>query len=77
MTNPTLSDIKINECCKVIKINGNENIKRRLLDMGICRNTHIEVIRKAIFNDPIIISLRGFKLTLRKDECDLIEVEKL
>lgn len=78
MTNSTyLYQIKVGSKCKVKKVNGDDIIRRRLLDMGITKGTNIYVRKKAPFKDPIEINLRGYSLTLRIDEAKCIEVEML
>lgn len=72
-----LSQLKVSEKCKVIKVNGEGKIYRRLLDMGVTDGVLIIVRKKAPLNDPIEIHLRGYELTLRLEEASLIEVEKL
>lgn len=72
-----LSQLKVSEKCKVIKINGEGKTYRRLLDMGVTVGVEITVRKKAPLNDPIEIHLRGYELTLRLEEADLIEVLKI
>ena len=59
----------------VKKINGKGQVKRRIMDMGITKNTPIYIRKVAPLGDPMEITLRGYELTLRKGECELIEVE--
>ena len=71
----TLEDVAIGKTCKVIKVDGEGRIRRRLFDMGVTEGTGIFVRKRAPLGDPIEITLRGYELTLRKDEASLVEVE--
>ena len=70
-----LSDIKIGDKCVVTFVYGEGKIRRRLFDMGVTPTAQIIVIKRAPFGDPIQINIRGYELTLRKDEAKLVEVE--
>lgn len=70
-----LDKVKVNTKVKVVKISGESKVKRRLMDMGIVKNTEIVVLGKAPMGDPIEISLRGYNLSLRKKEAKDIIVE--
>ncbi len=72
-----LSGIQVGDSCKAIKIMGEGVMRRRLLEMGITKGVSIYLRKKAPLGDPIQISLRGYELTLRKDEADFIEVENV
>ena len=71
----TLEEVEIGKTCKVIKVDGEGRIHRRLFDMGVTEGTEIFVRKRAPLGDPIEITLRGYELTLRKDEASLVEVE--
>ena len=71
----TLNDIKIRHTAKVVKLHGEGAIKRRIMDMGITRGVEIYVRKVAPLGDPIEIMVRGYELSLRKDDADMIEVE--
>ncbi len=71
-----LSSLKIGQSGRVLKVNGEGAVKRRLLDMGITKKTAVKVVKKAPFGDPIEIELRGYKLTLRLSEAEKVEVER-
>ena len=71
----TLRDIKIGGSCKVIRINGEGALRRRIMDMGITKGVNITVRKAAPLGDPIELNLRGYELTLRKADAALIEVE--
>lgn len=70
-----LNEIKPKSKCRIIKILGSGNICRRLLDMGCVKGTEIEVIKVAPLGDPIDITIKGYHLSLRKEEAKNIEVE--
>ena len=73
----TLNDIKPGETCRVVKIAERGQVRRRIMDMGITRGTKIEVHKVAPLNDPIELAVRGYHLSLRREDCKGIEVEKL
>ncbi len=70
----TLRDVKIGETCTVVKLHGEGAIKRRIMDMGITKGVVIKVVKVAPLGDPIEINVRGYELSLRKADADLIEV---
>ena len=73
-----LSELKKGEKAKVVSIeNGNQTLKRRLLDMGITKDVEVIIKKIAPFGDPIDIELRGYELCLRKKDLATIEVIKL
>lgn len=71
----TLRDIKIGENAKVIKIHGEGALKRRIMDMGITKGVEIYVRKAAPLGDPIEVTVRGYELTLRRMDSEMIEVE--
>ena len=71
----TLNLIPVKQSCRVVKIQGSDKLRRRIMDMGITRGTEIYVRKVAPLGDPIEITVRGFELSLRKDEAVNIEVE--
>jgi len=70
----TLDKVKIGETVTVSKIHGSSLIKRRIMDMGITKNTSVEVVKFAPLGDPIELRVRGYQLTLRKESAKNIEV---
>jgi ferrous iron transport protein A len=70
-----LQEVKPGQTVKVVKLHGEGPIKRRIMDMGITRNTEILVRKVAPLGDPIEIHVRGYELSLRKADIDIIEVE--
>ena len=71
----TLKDVAIGETAKVIKIHGEGKVKRRIMDMGITKGTEIYVRKVAPLGDPVEITVRGYELSLRKNDADILEVE--
>jgi ferrous iron transport protein A len=71
----TLKDIKVGESTNVIRLNGQGAVRRRIMDMGITKGVKIDVCKVAPFGDPIEILVRGYKLSLRKEDAKMIEVE--
>ena len=72
----TLDDIEVGESCTVEYIGETGEMRRRLLDMGITKNTEISVVRQAPLGDPIDVRLRGYNLSLRRADAACIEVER-
>lgn len=71
----TLREVPIGGKTKVVKITGEGAIKRRIMDMGITKGTDIQVRKVAPLGDPIEITVRGYELSLRKADAEMIEVE--
>ncbi len=71
----TLKDVRIGETVKVVKLHGEGPVKRRIMDMGITKNVTIFVRKAAPLGDPIEIKVRGYELSLRKADAQMIEVE--
>lgn len=71
----TLKDVRIGKTVKVVKVGGQGALKRRIMDMGITKNVEITVRKVAPLGDPIEITVRGYELSLRKADAELIEVE--
>lgn len=71
----TLKDVKIGEIVRVTKVVGEGALKRRIMDMGITKGVSIKVMKVAPLGDPVEITVRGYELTLRKADCEKIEVE--
>ena len=71
----TLREASIGETVKVVKLYGEGAVKRRIMDMGITKGTEIYVRKTAPFGDPIEVTVRGYELSLRKADAEMIEVE--
>ncbi len=70
-----LKEVKIGETCKVTKIRGEGAVKRRIMDMGITKGVEVYVRKVAPLGDPIEVTVRGYELSLRKADAEMIEVE--
>ena len=71
----TLKDAKIGSTVKVVKLHGQGAVKRRIMDMGITRGTDVFVRKVAPLGDPVEVTVRGYELSLRKADAEMIEVE--
>jgi ferrous iron transport protein A len=71
----TLKQVKIGGTAKVIKIHGEGALKRRIMDMGLTKGVEVKVRKVAPLGDPIEITVRGYELSLRKEDAETIEVE--
>lgn len=71
----TLRDAKIGDTVKVVKLHGEGAIKRRIMDMGITKGVEVHLRKVAPLGDPIEVTVRGYELSLRKADADMIEVE--
>lgn len=72
-----LTDIPNGESARVTGVSGNDQITRRLMEMGIVPGVTVRMVKSAPFGDPLEISLRGYNLAVRKSEADQIEVQSL
>ena len=73
----TLRETKIGETVKVVKLHGEGAVKRRIMDMGITKGTEIYVRKVAPLGDPVELTVRGYELSLRKADAEMIEVEAI
>ena len=71
----TLRDAKIGESVAVLKLHGEGAVRRRIMDMGITKNTTIYVRKVAPLGDPIEVTVRNYELSIRKADAEMIEVE--
>ena len=71
----TLKEAKIGETVKVVKLHGEGAVKRRIMDMGITKGVEVYVRKVAPLGDPIEVTVRGYELSIRKADADMIEVE--
>ena len=71
----TLKDTKIGQTVKVVKLHGEGAIKRRIMDMGLTKGVEVHVRKVAPLGDPIEVTVRGYELSLRKADAEMIEVE--
>ena len=71
----TLRDVKVGETVKVVKLHGEGAVKRRIMDMGLTKGTEVFVRKVAPLGDPVEMTVRGYELSLRKADAEMIEVE--
>ena len=71
----TLREVKIGETATVVKLHGEGATKRRIMDMGLTKGTQVYIRKVAPLGDPVEISIRGYELSIRKADAELIEVE--
>ena len=70
----TLREVPVHTTVKVVKINGEGAFRRRIMDMGITKNSKIYVRKVAPLGDPVEITVRGYELSLRRDDAESVEV---
>ncbi len=70
----TLRQVKIGDTATVVKLHGEGAVKRRIMDMGITKGVNIHVRKVAPLGDPIEVTVRGYELSLRKADAEMIEV---
>lgn len=71
----TLKDVKIGETVVIEKLNGEGALKRRIMDMGLTKGTQVYVRKVAPLGDPMELTVRGYELSVRKADAELIEVK--
>ena len=71
----TLREVAIGGTCKVKKLHGEGAVKRRIMDMGITKGVEIKVQKVAPLGDPMEITVRGYQLSIRKADAEMVEVE--
>ncbi|MBQ4397181.1 MAG: ferrous iron transport protein A [Clostridia bacterium] len=71
----TLRQAKIGDTVKVVKLHGEGAVKRRIMDMGITKGVTVYVRKVAPLGDPVEVTVRGYELSLRKADAEMIEVE--
>ena len=71
----TLREAKIGETVKVVKLHGEGAIKRRIMDMGITKGAEVYVRKVAPLGDPVEVTVRGYELSLRKADAEMIEIQ--
>lgn len=75
MSMKTLRQVGIGETAKVVKLHGEGAVKRRIMDMGLTKGVEVSVRKVAPLGDPIEVNVRGYELSLRKADAEMIEVE--
>ena len=71
----TLRQAKIGDTVKVVKLHGEGAVKRRIMDMGITKGVDVQIRKVAPLGDPVEVTVRGYELSLRKADAEMIEVE--
>ena len=72
----TLKDVSVGQTARVKRIHGEGALRRRIMDMGITKGTEIFVRKVAPLGDPVELTVRGYELSIRKNEAEAIEVEQ-
>lgn len=71
----TLKEVKVGESAKVVKLHGEGAVKRHIMDMGVTRGVDLYVRKVAPLGDPVEVTVRGYELSIRKADAEMIEVE--
>lgn len=71
----TLRDAKVGDTVKVVKLHGEGAVKRRIMDMGLTKGVEVHIRKVAPLGDPIEVSVRGYELSIRKADAEMIEKE--
>lgn len=75
MAKKTLKDMRPGESAKIVEINAQGALKRRLMDMGLTRGSLVTFLKVAPLGDPIELTIRGYELSIRKNEAEYVVVE--
>ena len=70
----TLKDVAVGRTCKVKKLHGEGAVKRRIMDMGVTKNVEVYVRKVAPLGDPIEVTVRGYELSIRKADAEMVEI---
>ncbi len=70
----TLKDAKVGQTVTVVKLHGEGAVRRRIMDMGITKGIEIYIRKVAPLGDPVEVNVRGYELSLRKADCEMVEV---
>lgn len=71
----TLKEVKVGDTVKIVKLHGEGAVKRRIMDMGITKGIELTIRKVAPLGDPIQVTVRGYELSIRKADAEMIEVE--
>ena len=71
----TLRQAKVGDTARVVKLHGEGAVKRRIMDMGITKGVEIYIRKVAPLGDPVEVAVRGYELSIRKADADMIEIE--
>ena len=73
----TLKESKIGDTVRVVKLYGEGAIKRRIMDMGLTKGVDVQIRKAAPLGDPIEVTVRGYELSIRKADAEMVEVESV
>lgn len=71
----TLKESKVGDTVRVVKLHGEGAVKRRIMDMGLTKGVDVQIRRVAPLGDPIEVTVRGYELSIRKTDAEMIEVD--
>ena len=71
----SFKDMQVGDCAVIKNVAGEGQLRKRMLDLGLTKGCRVKLIRMAPFGDPVEIELRGFRLTIRKNEAEIVELE--
>ncbi len=71
----TLRESKVGDTVRVVKLHGEGAVKRRIMDMGLTKGVDVQIRKVAPLGDPIEVTVRGYELSIRKADAEMIEVE--
>lgn len=71
----TLGDVKVGDSSTIVKLHGTGVLRRHLMDLGLIKGTSFKVVKVAPLGDPVEITVRGYELSIRKEEAAIVEVE--
>ena len=71
----TLREVPVGSSAKVVELHGEGAVKRRIMDMGITKGVEVQVRKVAPLGDPLEVTVRGYQLSIRKGDAELVEVE--
>ena len=71
----TLRDVPVGETARVVRIHGEGAVKRRIMDMGITKGVQIYIRKVAPLGDPVEVTVRGYELSVRKQDAEMVEVQ--
>ena len=71
----TLRDVSVGDTVKVVKLHGEGAVKRRIMDMGLTRGVEVYVRKVAPLGDPVEVTVRGYELSIRKADAEMVEIE--
>ena len=71
----TLRQVKVGDTVRVVKLHGEGTVKRRIMDMGLTKGVEVHIRKVAPLGDPVEVNVRGYELSIRKADAEMIEVE--